>query len=292
LKEHGVLGYVLVIYDLYVITLISHIYLSVNFNKMMPKSGVFKQSEVFQVLNEQQLKAKAAEEEEAKAQQPWTTFLQKPNRPSPVPRNQQIITSTYKPLIVKQPKPKCAPDYRITPSPEPVQISTYQTQELIVTESKREEWQQSEIIVERKDEDGSAEQEIVQVQEQVEIETCTAEISSETVITTETTTTETVTFEELAAEATGEPVNEELITEEIKSQEDEVSVLSSAFAEQLANVQCQLMALSHLPKTIQSTLDDITKQLQSLIPTQKLKQKSVESECKAVDASVTREGDE
>lgn len=73
--------------------------------------------------------------------------------------------------------------------------------------------------------------------------------------------------------------------EEVKS--EEVSVLSSAFAEQLANVQCQLMALSHLPKTIQSTLDDITKQLQSLIPTSKLKQKSVEPEIKVEEAEVT-----
>lgn len=72
-------------------------------------------------------------------------------------------------------------------------------------------------------------------------------------------------------------------------------MLSSAFAEQLANVQSQLMALSHLPKTIQSTLDEITKQLQSLIPTPKLKQKSVEPESKAATTNeekvVTNEGD-
>lgn len=79
---------------------------------MMPKSGVFKRSEVFQVLNDQQLKEKEAEEN-----QRWTTFLQKPNRPPPQPRNADFITNTYKPVIVKQPKPKCAPDYRSTPPP-------------------------------------------------------------------------------------------------------------------------------------------------------------------------------
>ena len=118
----------------------------------------------------------------------------------------------------------------------------------------------------------------------------------------------------MAAEATGEPLNNELITEEVKSQEDEVSVVSSAFAEQLANVQTQvsvpqkemlirvlryklflliqLMALSHLPKTIQSTLDEITKQLQSLIPPSKLKQKSLEPEpeIKVEETIVTNEG--
>jgi hypothetical protein len=82
---------------------------------MMPKAGVFKRSEVFQELNTQQLKTK--EELEHEQNQRWTTFLQKPNRPPPTPRNQAPSPGVYKPLIVKQPKPKCAPDYRITPSP-------------------------------------------------------------------------------------------------------------------------------------------------------------------------------
>lgn len=127
-----------------------------------------------------------------------------------------------------------------------------------------------------------------------EEETIVAEVSSETVVTTTTTTTtETVTtFEEIAAEVTGEAVNDELVAEEIKSQEDEMSIVSSAFAEQLENVQSQLMALSHLPKTIQSTLDEITKQLQSLIPT-KAKQKSAEPENATTNEEkvVTNEGD-
>jgi PDZ and LIM domain protein 5/6/7 len=83
---------------------------------MMPKSGVFKRSEVFQALNDAQLKTKEEIENELRG---WTTFLQKPNRPVPAKSNQTIM-STYKPVIVKQPKPKCAPDYRVTPSPSPV----------------------------------------------------------------------------------------------------------------------------------------------------------------------------
>lgn len=74
-------------------------------------------------------------------------------------------------------------------------------------------------------------------------------------------------FEEIAAEVCG---NENGHTEE--TAEDEISEVSSAFAEQLSSVQTQLMALSHLPKTIQATLDEITKQLQQLIPTNKRKQ--------------------
>lgn len=149
-----------------------------------------------------------------------------------------------------------------------------------MTEVQVQESQQSECVIEQVEEDVVVEQ--CEVHEQVECQTYTAEVSSETVMTMTTTTTttseEVVTFEELAADATGEPVNEDLIAEETKSQEDEVSIVSSAFAEQLLNVQTQLMALSHLPKTIQSTLDEITKQLQSLIPPSKLKQPSIEPE--------------
>ncbi|CAG9802844.1 unnamed protein product [Chironomus riparius] len=255
LKEHGVLG--------------------VNFNRMMPKSGVFKRSEVFQVLNDQHLQAKEIEES-----QRWTTFLQKPERPPPEPRNANIFKNTYRPVIVKQPKPKCAPDYRTTPPPEPVQVQVQASNEFV----------NNEIVEERHEEEV---QEIVQVQEQQ----FTTEMSSETIITstemTSTTTTELVTFEELAADATGDAVNEELVAEEIKSQSDEVSIVSSAFAEQLENVQSQLMALSHLPKTIQSTLDEITKQLQSLIPTSKLyKQKSVEPENNSTAEENTKANEE
>lgn len=79
----------------------------------MPKSGVFKRSEVFQVLNDQHLGGEDGDDHN----QRWTTFLQKPNRPPPEPKNASILTNTYKPVIMKQPKPKCAPDYRRTPPP-------------------------------------------------------------------------------------------------------------------------------------------------------------------------------
>lgn len=93
LRDHGVLG--------------------VNFNKMMPKAGVFKQSEVFQALNDEQLKT---QEEREKEYRNWTTFLQKPVRPPPQRRLEEPQKSTYRPTIVRQPKPKCAPDYRTSTS--------------------------------------------------------------------------------------------------------------------------------------------------------------------------------
>ena len=166
-------------------------------------------------------------------------------------------------------------------SQEPTSIEvqeTYQTENIV---------EQQEEHVERSE-----------VQEHIECQSYVAEVSSQTFVTTTTMTSTTTTseeqvlsFEELAADATGEPLNEELIAEEVKVQEDEISVVSSAMAEQLANVQTQLLALSHLPRTIQSTLDEIAKQLEALIPP-KLKQKSVEPEIKVEEefVVVTSEG--
>lgn len=128
-------------------------------------------------------------------------------------------------------------------------------------------------------------EEVIQQQdylyEQQEMHSYVAEVSSQTIVTSQTRTEENVTFEQLAADASYEEIIEETINEEQKNEVDEVSEVSSAFAEQLANVQTQLMALSHLPKTIQSTLDEITKQLQQLIPPMKVKGRSVEPEMKA-----------
>lgn len=88
---------------------------SVNFKKMIPASGVFKQSEVFKTLNSELVQS---EEEDKK----WTTFLQKPQRPAPKTPDQRKLecnppTERYQVRIVKQPKPKIAPDYKPPKSP-------------------------------------------------------------------------------------------------------------------------------------------------------------------------------
>ncbi|XP_058116137.1 uncharacterized protein LOC131287985 [Anopheles ziemanni] len=94
-----------------------HNVIGVNFNKMIPTSGVFKQSEVFKTLNSELVQS---EEEDKK----WTTFLQKPQRPPPKTPDQRQQernppTERYQVRIVKQPKPKIAPDYKPPKSPEP-----------------------------------------------------------------------------------------------------------------------------------------------------------------------------
>jgi len=158
-----------------------------------------------------------------------------------------------------------------------VQVQVYETPQ----EEQQQQWEEEQVVECCEQVESYSVSEVSVVQQQQ-----TTTMTS----TTTTTTEEFVTFEELAADATGEEANEELITDELKS--DEVSVVSSAFAEQLANVQTQLMALSHLPKTIQSTLDEITKQLQSLIPPSKLvKQNTAEPENKSEETTVTSEGE-
>ncbi|XP_050082653.1 titin isoform X3 [Anopheles aquasalis] len=94
-----------------------HNIIGVNFKKMIPASGVFKQSEVFKTLNSELVQS---EEEDKK----WTTFLQKPQRPAPKTPDQRKQecnppTERYQVRIVKQPKPKIAPDYKPPKSPEP-----------------------------------------------------------------------------------------------------------------------------------------------------------------------------
>ncbi|XP_029729768.2 uncharacterized protein LOC109425390 isoform X5 [Aedes albopictus] len=55
----------------------------------------------------------------------WTTFMQKPSRPAPKTREERMRelnppSERYQVRIVKQPKPKIAPDYKPPKSPEPV----------------------------------------------------------------------------------------------------------------------------------------------------------------------------
>lgn len=76
-------------------------------------------SEVLRTLNDESIKTEKQLEEEKRK---WTTFLQKPNRP--IPKSKKELEEEAKKIpyvvkIVKQPKPRVAPDR--PPSP-PVNI--------------------------------------------------------------------------------------------------------------------------------------------------------------------------
>ncbi|XP_072946974.1 uncharacterized protein Zasp67 isoform X1 [Epargyreus clarus] len=90
---------------------------SVDFQKIKPVIESLKNSEVLKALNEEVLRVR---EEKKKEEKKWTTFLQKPKRPPPRPKygyyryveEEDVVEEPYKVKIVKQPKPKVAPDYK------------------------------------------------------------------------------------------------------------------------------------------------------------------------------------
>ncbi|XP_048480280.1 titin [Plutella xylostella] len=91
--------------------------MGVDFKKIKPVIDKLKDSEVLKALNDELTKTK---EEKKQEERKWTTFLQKPKRVPPTAKFgyhgwlPQFIPEgeEYKVKIVKQPKPKVAPDYK------------------------------------------------------------------------------------------------------------------------------------------------------------------------------------
>ncbi|XP_063899230.1 titin [Helicoverpa armigera] len=91
---------------------------SVDFQVIKPMIGTLKDSEVIKALNEEIAREKA--EQKKKEEKRWTTFLQKPKRPVPKAKfgyqgwtqDEEVVAEPYKVKIVKQAKPKVAPDYK------------------------------------------------------------------------------------------------------------------------------------------------------------------------------------
>lgn len=195
----------------------------------MPTAGVFKQSEVFQTINEEMRKSKQELEEEEKR---WTTFLQKPSRPVPKQAYKyNVAPQTYRPKIVKQSKPRIAPEVQqqeeMIRSPSPMTVFPVHIPLAHSTASPEPKFP----VPEEKP------------------ATPVPEIKIET------------------PEPEQEPPALELTPQisEAKKEETENKEEQEEFVKQLAQVQHQLEALSNLPTTIQATLDAITHQLHSLL---------------------------
>lgn len=210
----------------------------VNFQKIIPKSGLFKSSEVFKHLNAEAIKTKDEKDKETKR---WTTFLQKPDRPVPKSKAQEELERRealrYRIKICKQPKPKCDPNRPPTP---PIQLQ-----------------QEREATPEQAPEPvpGPEPQYVEYLNEpDMVIETVTSEEISEAIPQE----IETNIIEIQSAELTTTKTEEELLIEK-----------------QLSDVQKQLLALSTLPLTIQATLDAVTKQLAELMPALRHQQTTV-----------------
>lgn len=214
----------------------------------MPKSGLFKSSEVFKHLNAEAVKTKDEKDKETKR---WTTFLQKPDRPVPKSKAQEELerreANRYRIKICKQPKPKCDPNRPRTP---PGQIK----QEREATPETAPEAAPEPVP---------------------ELGTESAEFLNEPDIVIETVTTEEIS-ETVTAEQISETIPQEIETNQIEIQSAELSITKTdeelLIEKQLSDVQKQLLALSTLPLTIQATLDAVTKQLAELMPALKHQQ--------------------
>lgn len=245
----------------------------INFQRIMPKANIFKSSEVFKQLNEEAMKTRADKEKEVKR---WTTFLQKPNRPIPKPKSQidMPYQEPYRVRIVKQPKPACDPTHVHTASitsDSSSHTTDYQSIEInnhIVCDASVEETTDqfvSETItktVETIDVDDDDVPDLLQNENHDEINECEIDENSN------------------SAEGITEPLLNDGSNENGTATENEDNgVENSQFdnnfdpvlEKQLADVQQQLQALSHLPTTIQTTLETITKQIAEIMPAFKIR---------------------
>ncbi|XP_055680232.1 pharyngeal muscle protein 2 [Lutzomyia longipalpis] len=208
-----------------------HNVIGVNFNKIMPQAMALKTSEVFKTLNAEAVKTK---EDKIQEERKWTTFLQKPNRPIPKSKwdIEQEKRVPYKVRIVKQPKPKIAPDRVPTPTPAQEEPTKNQPTEEAKTE---EPTNHTEAEVEEAQQENNEEEEV-----------------NEEELVTSTADNEVPDLEEPHQE---QPENPDEMPREVE--------------EKLIEVQRQLMSLSNLPHAIKSTLDAVTEQLSKIVPIEK-----------------------
>uniref|UniRef100_A0A1B0DN69 Uncharacterized protein n=1 Tax=Phlebotomus papatasi TaxID=29031 RepID=A0A1B0DN69_PHLPP len=224
LKEHNVIG--------------------VNFNKIIPQALSLKTSEVFKTLNAEAVKTK---EDKIQEERKWTTFLQKPNRPIP--------KEPYRVKIVKQPKPKIAPDRVPTPPPMEILPDPPKAETEKVTENK-------ESVKASEDENPVAD-----VVEDVSAKEDEIDLQAEEV-------------EELVASTADNEVPDlEVPQSEDMIENPDSDALSRELEEKLVDVQRQLLALSNLPHTIKATLDSVTEQLSKIVPVTKEESQEIPVEC-------------
>lgn len=223
---------------------------SINFQRIIPKSGLFKSSEVFKQLNEEAIKTKADKDKEVKK---WTTFLQKPNRPIPKSK-EQVQHEPYRVKIVKQPKPMCDPNRVRTPPPVEAVPA------VVTNESECIENSEALINVENKG-DASAEEDGVADSEVPDLEAC------DVVDANVCEHTELVENNENGAAAENADVSQEANTAK-GSEAGEVAASNedAQLEKQLLDVQNQLAALSSLPSTIQTLLESVSRQLNEILP--------------------------
>ncbi|XP_049884444.1 titin-like [Pectinophora gossypiella] len=255
--------------------------MGVDFKKIKPTIETLKDSEVLKALNEEMLKAY---EEKKKEEKKWTTFLQKPKRPVPKAKYgyagnldiEEEKLEPYKVKIVKQPKPKVAPDYKPKnfntgllpweeralrePTPPPVEPE----EPILIPEEAPEILEAVDPLPESEVPDledsgiplpPPPAKEPTPPPEEATEEEQPEELDIEAVIEE----TEKIVEENLAEEMERGNIAEQIM-QSVQNMVDPNAPLD----EQLAQMRAQLAALAQLPGVIQQSLELVTRQLSQL----------------------------
>ncbi|KAJ2941904.1 hypothetical protein O0L34_g10719 [Tuta absoluta] len=254
---------------------------SVDFNKIKPIVESLKDSEVLKALNEELLRDAGERKKKEATKEAWTTFLQKPKRP--VPRSkfgyykdmepEEEKVPIYKPKIVKQPKPKIAPDYKPKsfntgllpweeralhePTPPPVEpedpiLIPEEPPEIFeavdpLPESEVPDLEDSGIPLPQpptpKEATPPLEETTEDQQEELDLEAVIEET------------------EKIVEEKIVEEMDSGNIAEQIMSSVQNMVDPNAPLEQQLAQMRAQLAALAQLPGVIQQSLELVTRQL-------------------------------
>ncbi|XP_060808144.1 titin [Amyelois transitella] len=250
---------------------------SVDFKRIKPIVESLKDSEVLKALNEELMKT---QKEKKKEERKWTTFLQKPKRAVPRAKfgyhgyvEQEInIEAPYKVKIVKQPKPKVAPDYK----PENFDTGPLPWEERALHEPPPPPVAPEDPILVPEEEpefleavDPLPESEVPDL-EDTGIRLPTPKTEEE--VDQPAPETEAEVPQEEALEPEPQPEQTEENKEEMESRIADQLMSSvqnmvdpnASLEQQLAQMRAQLAALAQLPGVIQQTLEMVTRQLSQL----------------------------
>ncbi|KAJ0169440.1 hypothetical protein K1T71_015027 [Dendrolimus kikuchii] len=248
---------------------------SVDFKKIKPLVESLKDSEVLKALNEELMRTR--EEEKKKEERRWTKFLQKPARPVPKAKGgypgylyrEVIDEEPYKVKIVKQPKPKVAPDYKPEdfdtgplPWEEREQIEATAPPPNLVPEEPILVPEEAPEFLEAVD--PLSESEVPDLEDTgIPLPPPPAKIEVPLLPEEEVKEEETqpeVTPENVIEESSEETMDNNLVENLVRSVHNMVDP-NASLEQQLAQMRAQLKALAELPCVIQQTLELVTRQL-------------------------------
>ncbi|XP_063392046.1 titin-like [Cydia fagiglandana] len=277
--------------------------MGVDFKKIKPIVESLKDSEVLKALNEEFVKT---QEEKKKEERKWTKFLQKPARPVPKAKfgyhgwtanDDEVKESPYKVKIVKQPKPKVAPDYKPQdfntgplpweeravnePPPPPVEAEP----PILIPEEKPVFLEAIDNLPETAVPD--LEETGIELPPEKPIEEPTPEAESVAPKETEVEEVEETKKEEPVVEETSnsESEMENRIAEQLMKNVEGMVDPNAPLEQQLAQMRAQLAALAQLPGVIQQTLELVTRQLCQITQQEAQSHHNVTQEQMAIESS-------